>query len=302
MKQNFDRSEHLVSQRFIDQALKNSFYVIDSSVVPKPTDDPQLAYVDEDGYYNAKYMSEPNDVKKHDDPFMYKMNSHGFRTKHFKPLNKNKTTIVFGGCSITSGAAMSPGTYWPDIFMSKLNPDKYDSYNIALNGGSVVTTLHNFRVFADLYGAPEYYLALVPDFERNMVYDADQDFITKITRVMPDHPLFSKPYVKKFMTAFDTEDLVFDSVSNLYMLESLCKAHGTKLIWTTWDTPSLNLAKLLDFKSLINLPSRSEIQHMPLVNKDNLDWWDVAKDKGHPGSKYHTFVADVFYKEVFDGV
>lgn len=298
-----DRKPGLVNDNFVESALqKNQFYSFDSHAFPQYGDTEDDAFFDSDGYYVKKYLFEPDNLKRDDDDFIYRMNSSGFRTKHFKQLDKNKKTIVFSGCSITSGAALESGLYWPDMFMSKLNDASYDSYNLALNGGSVFTTVHNFRSFVDQYGVPEYFIALMPDFERNIVYSDESEEMLKITLIPPDHPAFKLSHVQKFMTGYSVEDLVFSSITDIYMLETLCKALGTTLIWSTWDWSSAELCDKLSFNNYISVPNRGHVEGIPTKNINNIPRWDAARDNAHPGSKYHDVLSNIFLEHFRNSV
>jgi hypothetical protein len=294
-----NRRPALVSDHFVDTSLcADQFYIFDSSYGWSHNDNENTAFYDEEGYLHKRWIFEPDSLTNEDDEFIYRINSEHFRTNHFKKVES--PVVLFSGCSITSGAGLHEDFMWASRFMQKPGLENYEFYNLAVNGGSIKTVLHNFRVFVDKYGAPEYFLALVPDFERSIIYHDDADVMVKVSQIPPTHPAFKQPWIKRFMTQMSVEDLIFDSVTSMLMLETLCNALGTKLIWSTWDEKSAALCQKIKFKNFVNIPTRTELDSADIPNTLNYKHWDIARDNQHPGGKFNYGMANAFYQHFLE--
>lgn len=289
-----------ISNYFIDTCLKSdNFLLYDNNLISDFNNNSENSFVDENKYLNKKYVYDNKKYRKPDDEYIYKINRHGFRSKHFSKLSNNKKNVVVSGCSVTFGIGLEEELMWINQLLEISQKKDYDCYNLSISGGNVFSIVNNFRVFCDNYGAPEYFIVLAPNFQRSFLYDNHSDLMANILVAPPDSPSFNNKTVQKFINMYELEDLVFSSIMSLHMLEYLCEAQNTKLLWSTWHQESSDLAKRVGFKHFIEVPTFSKenpLKYANLENIDNLKRWEIARDNVHPGSSYNRLIANNFAK------
>lgn len=239
-------------------------------------------------------------------PVFYRINGHGFRSKHFDNFDNDKTTILFSGCSWTFGEGLPEEYIWPRLVSNKFSEsgNETDFYNLGYMGQSIHHIIKNVYSFIRKYGKPKYLMLCFPDIQRNIYYSPKQEEYIKAyvnTSFIGSKDKDRERYTKNYQA----EDNLLLATTLIFGLEDFCEEAGIKLIWTTWNNTDYDTYKNLGFKNLMD-PDTSFIPANPSYrksnspyypNSDNLPYWEEARDGAHPGTCWTHFISDKFYKE-----
>ena len=267
----------------------------------------RYGYIDEEGYFITNDLQTVKSVPGPD--ITYKINKDGFRSQHFKNLDKNKTNVLFSGCSSTFGEGMLKEYLWTSLLTDKINSQNKDVYDVSAMGASIRLIIKNTLSFVRNYGNPDFIFIMLPDPHRDLQYNKDtENFINCFPHTM----WLNKPNVGEFKTKkhftlnYIPENTMLTGVDYLHMLEDICESNNIKLLWSTWSNESNSVYNKLNFRYYIEKPDienlRSTINEkntdFPFTNNENnLPYWAVAGDDQHPGTFWTTYIADLFYKE-----
>lgn len=261
-------------------------------------EDPTIPTFDEDDYM-IKFALYSHETISEGPYFDYKINSDGFRTEHLSKLNGENLNIVFSGCSFTHGAGLPSENAWPSKLIEKISSvsDKpVQSYNLALGGSGVFQTIKNLRVYIDKYGIPDYIFVLFPGFERTIKYqdqNGTKNFL-KVTTTPPHSDGYkNNKAVRHFMDSYVIEESILFATEQINMMEFVCNRLGINLIWSTWADDYKRVCKETSFKNYLDVTSRE--RYKALENTHEESYWELARDLNHPGSGYHTVLADEFF-------
>lgn len=274
-----------------------------------------------DNYFYTKktFPLEHIDSESADSNFYYKLNKNGFRSKNFDKFDNSKTNILFAGCSITYGVGLPEGLTWPDFFIKKFSniTSDIDYYNIALPGASIFLNFKNILAFLKTVGKPDYILMIAPETTRNLYWDVQSKkfanaLITSNQREVDIN--YKKQYIQE-------NNLMFNIVY-LQTLEYICNILNIKFIWSSWNTISSDVYKEFNFNNFIEIendhplaiiPPRifngqgnflSKIKYQTSLKKindlnvNNFPFWEVARDRRHPGVCFSELYSDSFFKKI----
>jgi hypothetical protein len=295
----------------MDELLPNNFSILDSALdrreleyqnvedFNKANSNLEQSIMIDDENYLIKFRLYDHEIISEGPYFNYKINADGFRTKHFEKNNNKNLNILFSGCSFTHGAGLPAEYAWPakvENMISKISDKTIESRNIALGGSNVFQICKNLRVYINKYGKPDYLFVLFPGFERTIKYqdqNNSRSFI-KVTITPPHHENYKKNNgVKHFMESYVIEESILFATDYIHNLEFICNLLDIKLIWSVWSKDYQKMSEKLGFSNYIDIPSRES--YTIEENKENEPYWDMARDKNHPGIGYHKLIADKFF-------
>lgn len=203
-----------------------------------PTNRPiekKIAYYDEENYFitdNVGY----NNVLDVDPKFLYKINSNGFRSQHFKKVDNNKTTILTGGCSHSFGEGLPEELRWQSFLLNNINLNNVETFDVSSMGGSFRLIIRNVVSFIRNYGKPDYIFLALPDVGRDLAFEdtgktfqsvsVNSEFLIKKDK--------TPECFKKYTFSFEEHEAMMIAVEAIWFLEELCNQSGIKLFWTTW--------------------------------------------------------------------
>jgi hypothetical protein len=221
---------------------------------------------------------------------------------------------LFSGCSITSGESLNKEESWPWKLYKKLQDELgYPAdtfFNLACSGMSVTESIDQIFKYCNEFGNPDSIFVLFPDPFRDAKYCGLDDEESDALKI-----LIYKSY---------------------FYLESFCKTNNIKLLSSTWykslskidqsffpsknkkyypgtnklridwsDQLNINQVNLLDlilsdFDSFVkydeDVLTKSVLEFHLLKNKEEKNNSLVASDDVHPGTSFHDFWSEFFYK------
>jgi hypothetical protein len=285
-------------------------------------------YTESDGYLYIDSISPGEKAPISGKDFNYRINDQGFRSKKFTEFDKDKTNILFTGCSITEAVGLPEELSWPNKLIDLMKEhDKelnVDFYNLALNGSGIFLSIKNLLAFINSIGKPDYIFALFPQMSRSLAWNDTDGF----SNVHYEKPLiltddFNKNYTKNYVH----ENNLMTNITMINILEQTCLMLGIKLIWSTWRREEEDLYLDCNFNNFFKLkhqvgsltllhPSIYEIWHKKNLyyeseynkkyekfiknNHNNEDYFVVARDGQHPGSYASFLTAQDFFNQVME--
>lgn len=266
---------------------------LDTRTMPKSLDQR-----DSEGYYLTNNVGHVLMVREPE--VTYKINMAGYRTKHFNPFDNSKNTILFAGCSWTFGEGIPNEYTWPELLAK--NFENVDYYNIGYMGMSISHIIKNVYSFIRSYDKPKYLFICFPDMQRNMYYSEERQAYIKAyasTKFIGHKDKDQERYTLEFIP----ENNLLLATTQISALEDYCAEAGINLIWTTWVYEDYKIYKDLGFKflmdpdtSFIQLNIKSKNTYYP--NTDNLPYWGLARDGGHPGTAWNTHISKRFLEVI----
>ena len=232
---------------------------------------------------------------------VYKINKDGFRSNHFSEFNKDKDSILFGGCSITLGEGLPEDLTWYKQISKELSIDSF--YNVSSTGASTRLIVKNILTFIRKYGSPKFIFVLFPDFARDLQYDLTSK---KIVSCLVHPQWISAP--KKFITHkvytlnYSEEYGAFNAIEHIRILEDVCNYLGIKLIWSNWSKPANDVLENIKFRNYFKIDGSFSFNDKDKAYDSNkideeVPYWSVAQDGIHPGSGWNKRVAENFINE-----
>jgi len=251
-----------------------------------------------------------NSFVAEDKRISYISNSFGHRSEEFKVLDKDKTNILFSGCSQTFGVGLPIEETWPAIvykWMKENNKEsEFGPYQaLSFTGGSIEKIVQNIFKYCHTFGNPDIIYFLAPDIDRQVGYgfidhpNAEENneifFIDHAhLRVIPKEELGSRK-ISQIMSA---EATILRVVNCLRMLEIFCISNKIELIWNTWG-PENQLYSMIDFKKFRSDTELSEKMLYILEEKEMLlpksKYEDRARDLSHDGYAAQRYFANRMY-------
>jgi len=261
----------------------------------------RYGYLDDEGYYITDYVLAFHDSKNIGPEIIYKINSDGFRSNHFKKINSKKINVLTAGCSNTFGEAMPIDFIWRSMLKAEI-PDS-DFYDVSSMAASTRLIVKNILTFIRKYGSPDFIFVVFPDLHRDIQFNKEN---REMQNCFP-HTMWIRekktfPTQSKFTINYVPEYNIFNNVEYIRMLEDICNALSIKLFWQTWSKEADQLYSKLDFLNYIPMPTTVSIDDEKIPeNKLGLPYWKFAKDNNHFGSYWHRSIADsfsIYLKEV----
>lgn len=247
--------------------------------------------------------------------FEYIINEFGFRSEQFKKLNKENYNILYAGCSFTFGTGLPENLTWHNMLTEKIK-DKIKNkevkyYNVGSGGLDIISIVKNVYTFINLYGIPDQIFILVPEVTRAQIYDGNKyvQFTYKKNILFSENKRTEKVYMKNLIY----ENAFFNCSSILYGLESFCNNLNIQMLWTSWNSNDFKFFNKLNFKNYINIetplttytndPRNGPNYHHDLpINKNQLPYWEHARDLEHPGTCFSENVSKLYYDKWINNV
>lgn len=254
---------------------------------------PQFTYqIDPYGYYSTEYIGHP--LKIDGPEVIYKINSDGYRTKHFAPFDNSKETILFAGCSYTFGEGLPNKYTWP--YLVSENFENVEYYNIGYMGMSINHIIKNVYSFIRSYGKPKNLFICFPDLGRNIYYSERMKSYIKVS-IGAGAIASGDKDIKKYNLDFISENNLLLATTQISALEDYCSEAGINFIWTTWQENDYLIYKNIEFKFLID-PENIKLISTEYSNNENLPYWEFAKDGAHQGVSLTKNISRVFIEEI----
>jgi lysophospholipase L1-like esterase len=232
--------------------------------------------------------------------FVYTVNSNNFRNEHFTELSNKNYNVLALGCSYAFGIGLPEQFSWPRILESYIKDKKDDVkvVNLGSPGLGVDSIINNLISFISKYGAPDAIFALFPDMNRHVIFHPrDNNFIQYAPTTKNIKDKNSDPYIFSKARSYAFEDRMYSSVNQIRMLEELCKAYNIKLFWNSWSGVDADIYAELKFNNFCpfyDYSFREEEVYLTIPEKFK-KYWDSARDVNHPGIKYMSNVAKMFF-------
>lgn len=241
------------------------------------------------------------------------------------PKNKNEQNcLLFSGCSITAGDGLGKEDIWPDKLFKKIllsaNGKVENYFNVARSGNSITESIDQIFKYCYSFGNPKAIFVLFPSIDRDLKYVHGEDLSKKINNNL------------KITIADSLNALVYKSY---FYLEMFCRSNNILLLSASWskdahkiDINFENNDKELDsthmipgWRAQLNPPLSREFSADVLSNFDTFLSYSqermneevlryhmsksksekktslIAKDGSHPGTSFHDFWAELFYKK-----
>jgi hypothetical protein len=246
----------------------------------------------------------------YDEKISYISNSFGHRSDEFSRLNKDKTNVLFAGCSQTFGSGLPVEETWPSIlyqWMKTDNPEvSFGPYQVlSFTGGSIEKIVQNIFKYCHLFGNPNIIYFLAPDIDRQIGYGLleypgakernDVNFVDHVNMRTVTKEEIGSGKVEQVMSA---EASILRSVYTLRMLEIFCIANNIELIWNTWG-PEDALYRMIDFKKFRSDTELSEKMFYDLeekmINLPKSKYENKARDLRHDGYAVQRYFANRMY-------
>lgn len=244
--------------------------------------------------YKNKVLSVMASDMNDDGTIQYKMNEHGYRSNSLK--NIADFNILTLGCSWTMGIGVDTPKIWPNLLEKKVEA-KYSNksvkvFNYASYGVSTKFVAKNYYKILKSGVIPDITIIMWPGFSRRDYLKSDGTF-KKIGG-------FRRANGKDDLWKNDEEDIKFLELRNDYQdlmefwesykfVEMSSRIYNTKVIHTIagyyYEIFELNESKLKDL-----------IDYSNFYRPNNCYKSDCgARDKRHPGEKWHLDFSEKIY-------
>ena len=228
------------------------------------------------------------------DPLIsYKINNYGYRSDDMVKENA-ESNFLYNGCSNTFGIGVPLESVWAYQLNSFLSGEKF--INLAINSGSYKTIIYDVFNYIRNFGKPKGVFLLFPNIERQITfhqYDEETVFNIKVWNNDWEN--------EKFSSVITEETNTFEFYSMVKMLEDYLGELNIPLIWSTWN---YKLEKKILSNNIFNnyicsdsFKVYEKVQDLGKPEALDNDYWDVARDNSHLGSKYHLFYALLMHEE-----
>lgn len=226
----------------------------------------------------------------------YEYNLDWFRSQNFKKEHDG-LHIVFHGCSNTEGIGANIENTWSHMLYKDLEKNhKIDGYyNLARSGSGWHKIIHNFIVYVERYGAPDFLFILHPNILRNYIWNLEG----KGWRYEQYNPWGEEEFFADNLKMHREQFPSWAISWKLFI--KYCNEIGTKVLWSTWDTWEIENIKNTPYfydTFFPIYPINNDIvkkEYMDLIEREDAVW---ARD-GHDGyvQQYHWYK---MFKEEID--
>lgn len=244
-------------------------------------------------YVNKKLSIISSDFDD-DGSIVYEMNEHGYRSKSFK--DKTEYNILTLGCSWTMGIGVDNDLIWPSLISNRIAENKklnVSLFNYGMYGVSTSFVSKNYYKIITNYLKPDLVLIMWPGFSRRDYIKEDGSF-RKIGG-------FRMAHDKDVVWKNNEEDILFIQLRNDYqdlmefwnsykLIESVSKLYNIKTYHTIagyyyeiFVSLKKYLNNIIDFDCFFD--------PYQCYKNDN-----KARDKYHPGEKWHENFSNNFYE------
>jgi len=228
------------------------------------------------------------------DPNLNKIDHNNYISDQLKPIDPNKTNILFAGCSITVGCGVNDiKKSWSYKLYNKMSKDNDCSgyFNIGCSGFSPIEIMINILKYIAKYGCPDFIFILFPNWGR--------DWHKFNTALAP-------------MDRVENGEILDIFVFNLYsILEDMCKTNNAKIFSTNWSDPIPGITDFINvdlqkFETYMNKTMKESFDSYYYVDKErfskNVFWFIQNKEKnmtiiGNDGTHPSEAVHYAWFKE-----
>lgn len=239
-------------------------------------------------------------------------NSLGYRCDEFTTDHDGKH-VLFAGCSVTWGDGLYEDEVWAKKVYDKLSQqEKYSGYfNLSFPGLGIIQIIYMVIEYIKRFGKPDHLIINLPQIYRfygvrasitrdgvdlRMCASSDDKTTLPGTEIRQS-PMRMNPPTKMLIK--------YLTISQISMLELLCKEAGIDLHMITWDSyGSENTIEELagyDIKSLHKVSDGDifEKVHAIEVRDGHKEFGLVARDQSHFGEHFHTVWSEYVLKNCF---
>jgi hypothetical protein len=211
----------------------------------------------------------------------YKINNFGHRSEDFAVLDKNKTNILYAGCSMAFGEYLPEGYSWQYHLHKDMSKKFNTSVPVTLSypGGSVEKIIDNIYKYINLFGKPEYIFLLLPDLFRTNWPRPEGDIFT--IKMKHQNELENS-------NTMSEHSMVYCSQAYYRSFEIFCSQLGIKLYTSSWDDETSHILSALDLSNYGNMDLKGEDDFVMNLSKKDLEGYDKdflisAGDSVHAG-------------------
>jgi len=227
------------------------------------------------------------------DPLIsYTINNYRYRSDDISK-DYSESNFLYSGCSNTFGLGLPLESIWAHQLNSFLGKEKF--INLGINGGSYKTVVYDVFNYIRNFGKPEGVFLLLPNLERQITFAKSEE--DKVSIQLRMHKKTNLE-ISKIITE---EVNLFEFYNTMKMLEDYLFELKIPLIWATWDTDldkKINLTQnFRNYISTNNFEVYEKIQNSPRPKQLDNDYWVVARDNSHLGSRHHIFFAYLMHEE-----
>ena len=227
------------------------------------------------------------------DPLIsYTINNYRYRSDDISK-DYSESNFLYSGCSNTFGLGLPLESIWAHQLNSFLGKEKF--INLGINGGSYKTVVYDVFNYIRNFGKPEGVFLLLPNLERQITFAKSEE--DKVSIQLRMHKKTNLE-ISKIITE---EVNLFEFYNTMKMLEDYLFELKIPLIWATWDTDldkKINLTQnFRNYISTNNFEVYEKIQNSPRPKQLDNDYWVVARDNSHLGSRHHIFFASLMHEE-----
>ena len=234
--------------------VKNISYGFLNKYFNPPEIDPSHGKIDGDVVIYLGSRVDPSDLKEYscmsqygENKIYYKLNTHGHRCEEFLPLDKNKTNILFAGCSVTFGEGLPEKYTWDNHLYNKLK-DNYENIgpfnSLGYPGQGSDHIVDNIISYCNKFGNPKFIYVLLPDYGRMKSWDSNsQSFKT----------IYAENEINYSSDQLDLHNFLLEYVRSIQRLKDYCTINNISLFLTSWDAPTSYIISRLNLKSFISL-------------------------------------------------
>jgi|688.fasta_scaffold247237_3 hypothetical protein len=227
------------------------------------------------------------------DPLIsYTINNYRYRSDDISK-DYSESNFLYSGCSNTFGLGLPLESIWAHQLNSFLGKEKF--INLGINGGSYKTVVYDVFNYIRNFGKPKGVFLLLPNLERQITFVKSEE--DKVSIQLKMHKKTNLE-ISKIITE---EANLFEFYNTIKMLEDYLFELKIPLIWATWDTDLDKKIRLTqNFRNYIstnNFEVYEKIQNSPRPKQLDNDYWVVARDNSHLGSRYHLFFASLMHEE-----
>lgn len=224
----------------------------------------------------------------HED-FDYKLSELGFRDTDLPA----QVDLAAFGCSYTFGLGLPEYSVWHKLLAKNNN---ISAYNFGQPGASIKSIADIFHIISN-HVKIDKAIFLLPAYTRFLMAGQRVDRV-KLFSLLPtksthtgDTSLFSINSDELYKHTPDIE-FIRKMKDDVYAIEQLAKHKNVKLFISSWDRPTYDLLKFMDFKY-------AKLIEEWTCPKDPAKQKDLARDNLHPGMSHHKYWAEEIQHQVF---
>jgi hypothetical protein len=229
------------------------------------------------------------------DPLIsYKINNYGYRSDDISSAT-SKDNFLYSGCSNTFGIGVPVESIWSYQLNSFLKGENF--INLGINSGSYKTIVYDVFNYIRNFGKPKGVFLLFPNIERQIFFtdkiEKNINIQVKVYRNSAEE--------EKILEVVSEKTNLFEFYSTVKMLEDYLIELEIPLVWTTWDTALhkkiIEKNTFKNYVSMDNFDVYNKTQNSAKPEQLDNDYWHIARDSSHFGSKYHLYYASILYEE-----